>query len=71
MRPMGLELIGSVPWGPGDRPLTACTMVEDRAKALIAGYQCHLAKPVEPWELVANLASLWDLEARRRQGSGT
>jgi PAS domain S-box-containing protein len=38
--------------------LTAYARAEDRAKALQAGYQLHLAKPVEPVKLIAMVASL-------------
>lgn len=38
--------------------LTAFARSEDRAHAMIAGYQLHVAKPVEPNELIANVASL-------------
>ena len=38
--------------------LTAYARVEDRIKALKAGYQAHLPKPVEPVELAAVVASL-------------
>ena len=38
--------------------LTAHTGVEDRIRALTAGYQMYLPKPVEPAELVAVVASL-------------
>jgi PAS domain S-box-containing protein len=38
--------------------LTAHARVEDRLRALSAGYQVHVAKPIEPVELVAVLASL-------------
>ncbi len=38
--------------------LTAHARVEDRLRALSAGYQTHVAKPVEPAELVAVIASL-------------
>jgi len=44
--------------------LTAYATASDRAEALLAGYQAHLAKPVEPAELTAVVASL----ARRGQG---
>jgi PAS domain S-box-containing protein len=37
--------------------LTAFASSEDRTKAMIAGYQMHLAKPVEPHELVATIAA--------------
>jgi PAS domain S-box-containing protein len=38
--------------------LTAFARIEDRVKALAAGYQMHVAKPVEPGELLAIVASL-------------
>jgi len=38
--------------------LTAYATAGDRAEALLAGYQAHLAKPVEPAELTAVVASL-------------
>jgi CheY-like chemotaxis protein len=38
--------------------LTALARVEDRKRALLAGYQTHLAKPVDPAELIALVASL-------------
>ena len=38
--------------------LTAYAGFEDKTRALRAGYLVHLAKPVEPSELVATLASL-------------
>jgi signal transduction histidine kinase len=38
--------------------LTAYASAGDRAEALMAGYQAHLAKPVEPAELAAVVASL-------------
>jgi CheY-like chemotaxis protein len=43
--------------------LTAHARVEDRLRALSAGYQVHVAKPIEPAELVAVLASLVDRKA--------
>jgi CheY-like chemotaxis protein len=36
--------------------LTAYARSEDRALALRAGYQAHLAKPAEPAELLATIA---------------
>jgi PAS domain S-box-containing protein len=51
--------------------LTAYARSEDRTRALRAGYQAHLAKPVEPNELIATVASLKGLiDAQRREGSG-
>jgi len=38
--------------------LTALTRIEDRMKALSAGYQMHVAKPIEPAELLTVVASL-------------
>jgi CheY-like chemotaxis protein len=38
--------------------LTAFARSEDRTRALVAGYQMHVAKPVEPTELIASVASL-------------
>jgi CheY-like chemotaxis protein len=38
--------------------LTAFARAEDRTRALRAGYQTHVAKPVEPMELTAVVASL-------------
>ena len=38
--------------------LTALTRIEDRVKALTAGFQMHVAKPVEPAELLAVVSSL-------------
>jgi CheY-like chemotaxis protein len=38
--------------------LTAFARIEDRVKALAAGFQMHVAKPVEPAELLTIVASL-------------
>jgi len=47
--------------------LTAYARTEDRTRAFRAGYQAHLAKPIEPAELVATIASFAGLiEARRK-----
>ena len=61
----GYELIRRVralpPKGSASVPaiaLTAFARTEDRDRALSAGYQAHLAKPVEPWRLVAVVAAL-------------
>jgi signal transduction histidine kinase len=43
--------------------LTAYARTEDRVRALSAGFQMHLSKPIEPAELVATIAAL-----ARRQG---
>jgi CheY-like chemotaxis protein len=38
--------------------LTAFARSEDRRRALMAGYESHIAKPVEPAELIAVVGSL-------------
>jgi len=38
--------------------LTAYARSEDRVRVLSAGFQMHVAKPIEPAELVASLASI-------------
>ena len=38
--------------------LTAYARLEDRTRALLAGFNGHVAKPVEPSELLAMLSSL-------------
>ncbi|MGZ5131421.1 MAG: ATP-binding protein [Caldimonas sp.] len=38
--------------------LTAFARSEDRTRSMVAGYQVHLAKPVEPHELLATVGSL-------------
>ncbi|MGH8205857.1 MAG: response regulator, partial [Steroidobacteraceae bacterium] len=38
--------------------ITAYARPEDRQRALLSGYQMHLAKPIEPSELIAAIASL-------------
>jgi len=61
----GYDLIRSVralPLDEGGRTpaiaLTAFARSEDRTRAMMAGYQVHLSKPVEPSELIATVASL-------------
>ncbi len=54
VRGLSLESGGRIP----AVALTAHAAVEDRIRALSAGYQIYLRKPVEPAELVAVLASL-------------
>jgi PAS domain S-box-containing protein len=49
--------------------LTAYARTEDRTRALLAGYQAHVAKPVESDELLATVASFADL-IRARRDSG-
>jgi DNA-binding response OmpR family regulator len=38
--------------------LTAFARSEDRTKALRSGFEMHLAKPVDPGELAASVATL-------------
>jgi CheY-like chemotaxis protein len=38
--------------------LTAFARSEDRTRAMMAGFQLHIAKPIEPQELVATVGSL-------------
>jgi PAS domain S-box-containing protein len=44
--------------------LTAYARNDDRQRALLAGFQMHVSKPVEPRELIAGIASLVNLRAR-------
>jgi CheY-like chemotaxis protein len=57
-----IRRIRSLPPEQGGRTpaaaLTAFARAEDRAAALRAGYQMHLAKPVNPAELIAVVANL-------------
>jgi CheY-like chemotaxis protein len=46
--------------------LTAYARPEERLRALQAGYQMHLAKPLEPSDVVAAVAAL----AGHRAGAG-
>jgi signal transduction histidine kinase/ActR/RegA family two-component response regulator len=60
----GYDLIKQMRALPGDAgrvpavALTALARVEDRKRALSAGYQKHVSKPVNPAELVAVIASV-------------
>jgi CheY-like chemotaxis protein len=53
-----------------DRPpmtavaVTAHSRPEDRQRAILAGFQWHLLKPVEPSELIAIIASLRERSLR-------
>jgi len=57
-----LRKVRSLPEDGGGRTpaavLTTHSRVEDRVEALLAGFQMHLAKPVQPAELVAVVANL-------------
>lgn len=61
----GYTLIKKIRARPADKggripaiALTAYARVEDRVRALTAGFQIHIPKPVEPVELIAVVASL-------------
>ena len=47
--------------------LTAYARTEDRMRALRAGFQAHMAKPVEPAELIATVASFVELNGAERR----
>ena len=71
----GFEFIGRVRANPDagirDLPaaaLTAFARSEDRTKALQSGFEMHLAKPVDPGELVASVATLVRRRTRGRGG---
>jgi CheY-like chemotaxis protein len=61
-----MEYIRALPSDKGrDTPaiaLTAFARSEDRRRAMLAGFDMHVAKPVEPGELIAMVARL----ARRK-----
>jgi len=44
--------------------LTAFARSEDRTRAMLAGYQVHISKPIEPQELVATIKSVAGNSAR-------
>jgi PAS domain S-box-containing protein len=54
IRQMGLPLAQRIP----AIAVTAYARAEDRQRALLAGYQMHLGKPIEAPELIAGIASL-------------
>ncbi len=54
VRALGPQRGGSVP----AVALTAYARSEDRMRSVLAGYQMHIAKPVEPAELITMVASL-------------
>ena len=67
----GYSLLAKVRALPADRggctpaaALTAFARGEDRIKVLNSGFQVHIAKPVEPTELVAMVASLAKLRVK-------
>lgn len=67
----GYELMRMVRGLPAERggripaiAVTAFAWSEDRTRAMLAGFNAHLAKPVESLELVATVASLAGLTGR-------
>jgi PAS domain S-box-containing protein len=61
----GYELIGAIRRLPAEAggtvpaaAITAFARSEDRRRAMLAGFQTHIAKPVEPIELITVIASL-------------
>ncbi len=44
--------------------VTAYVRAEDRQRLLLAGYQMHIGKPIEPQELIAGIASLVGVTSR-------
>ena len=72
----GYELVRSIRDLPGGASvpaaaLTALARMEDRMRALRAGFQTHLSKPVAPLELVAVVRSLAALQADREKAGQT
>jgi PAS domain S-box-containing protein len=69
----GYWLINKVRQLPAERggripaaALTAYAGIEDRRRVLLAGYQMHIPKPVEPAELTSLVASLAERNAKPR-----
>jgi PAS domain S-box-containing protein len=67
----GYQLIGQVRALKDERlatipavAVTAYARADDRRRLLLAGFQMHMAKPVEPHELVAGISSLMGLTSR-------
>ena len=70
----GFELIAKIRKSPNSRTrevpaaaLTAYARSEDRVNALRSGFQLHLAKPIDPGELMAAVASLAMQRVRRKR----
>ena len=66
---MLIQRVRALPDAQGGRTpavaLTAYARTEDRARAMLAGFQNHVTKPIEPVELLAVLASLAARPERR------
>ena len=54
VRNMGSDRGGNIP----AIALTAYTRAEDRDRALVAGFQIHVAKPFDPFELLTIVESM-------------
>jgi len=54
VRKLGVAAGGNVP----AVALTAFARSEDRLRALAAGFAAHIAKPVEPSQLIATVANM-------------
>jgi signal transduction histidine kinase/ActR/RegA family two-component response regulator len=65
IRARGVDQSGNIPAAA----LTAYATTDDRVSILAAGFQMYLAKPAEPSELIAVVASL--AARRRREGNGS
>jgi CheY-like chemotaxis protein len=71
----GYDLIHRVRANPATKDipaaaLTAFARAEDRKRSLLAGFQTHVAKPVDPAELTAVVASLAFRTGKRDQYHG-
>ncbi len=67
VRELGSDRGGNTPAAA----LTAFARSDDRTRIFKAGYQMHIAKPVEPVELVASVATLADISrTSKRRGAG-
>lgn len=71
----GFELIRRVRAMPQERgrdmpavALTAYGRAKDRTKALLAGFQTHVSKPLQPGELLAAIGALTGRGARKTRG---
>jgi PAS domain S-box-containing protein len=49
--------------------VTAYARAEDRQRMLLAGFQMHISKPIEPQELIAGIASLVGVTSRKEDAS--
>jgi CheY-like chemotaxis protein len=67
IRAMPAERGGAVP----AVALTAYARAEDRMQALLAGYQVHVPKPVQPAELIRVVAALASRRSARRPSGGS